>query len=251
MGPKKIVNDFLIGLQYYIFVPENSTANLSFMQNFTFLPYKHFVIKNIIFDLGGVILNIDYQLTIDAFKRLGFYNFDAVFTQAKQTGIFDKLDKGLITPMEFRDGVRELAGKSYTNEQIDDAWNAMLLDFPVHRLKLLEKVHAQYRTFLLSNTNQIHIDVYNQILLKTFGVKDLSHFFEKEYYSHVIHMRKPDAEIFEFILNQNGLNAEETLFIDDTEQHVVGARKMGINAYHLKLKDGENLENLFVEKEFL
>ncbi len=215
------------------------------MQKFIFLPYRHLNIKNIVFDLGGVILNIDYHLTIDAFKRLGFENFDTIFTQAKQTGIFDKLDKGQITPKEFRDGVRELAGKPFTDEQIDNAWNAMLLDFPIDRLKLLEQVHGQYRTFLLSNTNQIHIDVYNQILQNTFGVKDLSHFFEKEYYSHRIHMRKPDAEIFKFILNQNGLTAEDTLFIDDTEQHIVGARKMGINAYHLKLKQGESIETLF------
>lgn len=215
------------------------------MQKLTFIPCKHLDIKNIIFDLGGVILNIDYHLTIDAFKKIGFENFDEVFTQAKQTGVFDQLDKGVITPNEFRIGVRELAGKPLTDQQIDDAWNAMLLDFPTHRLKLLEQVHSNYRTFLLSNTNQIHIDVYNQILFNTFGVKDLSHFFEKEYYSHVIHMRKPDAEVYEYILNQNGLKKEETLFIDDTEQHIVGAQKVGINAYHLKLRDGETIEGLF------
>jgi HAD superfamily hydrolase (TIGR01509 family) len=215
------------------------------MQKLTFLPFKHLDIKNIIFDLGGVILNIDYQLTIDAFKRLGFEDFDAVFTQAKQTGVFDKLDKGLITPKEFRAGVRELAGKPFTDEQIDNAWNAMLLDFPKDRLKLLEQVHSQYRTFLLSNTNQVHIEVYNQILLNTFGVKDLSHFFEKEYYSHVIHMRKPNAEVYEYILEQNGLDKQETLFIDDTEQHIKGAVAVGLNAYHLKLNEGETIEGLF------
>lgn len=247
MGPKKTAKGFLIGLQYYIFVPENSTAETFFMKKLTFSPYRHLNIKNIIFDLGGVILNIDYHLTIDAFKKLGFDNFDDVFTQAKQTGIFDNLDKGIITPQEFRDGVRELSGKPFSDQQIDDAWNAMLLDFPVHRLEILEKVHNQYRTFLLSNTNKIHIDVYNQILLNTFGVKDLSHFFEKEYYSHEVHMRKPDAEVFSLILEENGLKAEETLFIDDTEQHVIGARKVGLIAYHLKIKDGEKIEVLFSE----
>lgn len=215
------------------------------MKKLVFLPFKNHNIKNIIFDLGGVILNIDYHLTINEFKKLGFDNFDTLFTQASQTGIFDKLDKGLVTPAEFRNGVREVAGKPFTDAQIDYAWNAMLLDFPTHRLKLLEQVKSQYRTFLLSNTNQIHIEVYNQILFNTFGVKDLSRFFEKEYYSHVIHMRKPDAEVYEFILNQNGLKAEETLFIDDSEQHVIGARSVGINAYHLNLKLGESIENLF------
>jgi len=123
----------------------------------------------------------------------------------------------------------------------------MLLDFPTHRLNLLEEVHTNYRTFLLSNTNQVHIEVYNKILFNAFGVKDLSHFFEKEYYSHVIHMRKPDAEVYEYILNQNGLNKEETLFIDDTEQHIIGAKAVGINSYHLNLKFGETIEGLFQE----
>jgi glucose-1-phosphatase len=245
MGPKKTSKGFLIGLQYYIFVPENSTADIVFMQKITFLPYSHLNIKNIIFDLGGVILNIDYHLTIDAFKNLGFENFDSVFTQKKQTGIFDQLDKGLISPEKFRDGVRELSGKPFTNQQIDDAWNAMLLDFPIHRLELLKMVHNQYKTYLLSNTNQIHIEVYNQILEKTFGVKDLSPFFEKEYYSHIIHMRKPHAEVYQLILNQNNLKPEETLFIDDTEQHVIGAKEVGLNAYHLKLTEGETIEDLF------
>jgi len=245
MGPKKTAKGFLIGLQYYIFVPEISTADNFFMQKIIFLPYRHLNIKNIIFDLGGVILNIDYHLTIDAFKKLGFENFETVFTQAKQTGIFDKLDKGLVTPNEFRDGVRELAGTPFTDEQIDNAWNAMLLNFPTHRLKVLEQVKAHYRTFLLSNTNQIHFEVYNQILFNTFGVKNLSHFFEKEYYSHEIHMRKPDAEVYELILTQNRIKKEETLFIDDTEQHIEGARAVGINAYYLRLKEGESIEGLF------
>lgn len=248
MGPKKTAKGFLIGLQYYIFVPENSTADNVFMQKITFLPCRHLNIKNIIFDLGGVILNIDFELTIDAFKKLGFENFDELFSQAKQSGIFDKLDKGLVTPKEFRDGVRELAGKPFTDEQIDCAWNELLLDFPYNRLKLLDQIKTQYRTFLLSNTNQIHFDVYNQTLFNTFGVKNLSHFFEKEYYSFALHMRKPDAEIYELILNQNGLNAEETLFIDDTEQHIIGAKAVGINAYHLNLKKGEAIEKLFVEE---
>jgi len=248
MGPKKTAKGFLIGLQYYIFVPENSTADSVFMQKIIFLPCSHLKIKNIIFDLGGVILNIDYHRTIEAFKKLGFDNIDAIFTQAKQAEIFDQLDRGLITPDTFRAEVRELSGNPFTDQQIDDAWNAMLLDFPNPRLELLAKINLQYRTFLLSNTNQVHFEKYNQILHGSFGAKDLSCFFEKEYYSHVIHMCKPDAEVFRLILNQNGLKAEETLFIDDTEQHIEGAKKLGINAYQLKLKTGETIENLFVGK---
>ncbi|MBN1988042.1 MAG: HAD family phosphatase [Bacteroidales bacterium] len=215
------------------------------MQQLLFTPLKGLQIRNIIFDLGGVILNIDYHLTINAFKDLGFQSFDQTFTQAAQVDLFDNLDTGTITPQQFRDGVKSLTSAPITDEQIDHAWNAMLLDFPVHRLELLAEVKKRYRTFLLSNTNQIHIDVYNQILKNTFGVDNLSPFFEREYYSHEIHRRKPHPSTFEFVLEQNGLKPEETLFIDDTLQHVEGARKAGLHAYHLKVTEGESIEQLF------
>lgn len=245
MGPKKTAKGFLIGLQYYIFVPEISTADIVFMQKIIFKPYRHLNIKNIIFDLGGVIINIDYHLTIDAFKKIGFDDFESVFSQAQQLGVFDLLDKGLVSHEDFRSYIRNLSSKTLTNNQIDDAWNAMLLDFPIERLKLLEKIKKQYRTFLLSNTNQIHCDVYTKDLQNTYGVNDLSHFFEKVYLSHEIHMRKPDSEAFMLILNENNLKPEETLFIDDTEQHIEGAKKVGIITHYLRLKNGETIENLF------
>lgn len=210
-----------------------------------FTPFANQNIKNIIFDLGGVILNIDYHLTIDAYKNLGITDFESMFTQAQQVGLFDQLDKGLVTPAQFRDGLRQLSGLALTDRQIDDAWNAMLLDFPPHRLEVLKSVKNHYKTFLLSNTNAIHIDEYNKVLHKTFGVENLSVYFDKEYYSHLIHMRKPDAEAFEIILRENDLNPSETLFIDDTQQHVEGARKLGILAYHLDVPAGESIENLF------
>jgi putative hydrolase of the HAD superfamily len=245
MGPKKTAKGFLIGLQYYIFVPEISTADIVFMQKIIFKPCRHLNIKNIIFDLGGVIINIDYKLTLDAFKKIGFADFDSVFSQAQQLGVFDLLDKGLVSHEDFRSYIRNISGKPLTNNQIDGAWNAMLLDFPIKRLKLLESIKQQYRTFLLSNTNQIHCDVYTKDLQNTYGVKDLSHFFEKVYLSHEIHLRKPDSEAFMLILNENNLKPEETLFIDDTEQHIEGAKKVGIITHYLRLKDGETIENLF------
>ncbi|HDP54900.1 MAG TPA: HAD family phosphatase [Bacteroidetes bacterium] len=210
-----------------------------------FTPFANQSIKNIIFDLGGVILNIDYRLTIDAFKNLGLSNFEEMFTQAQQVGLFDQLDKGLVTPAQFRDGLRQISGVALSDKQIDDAWNAMLLDFPTKRLEVLKSVKNHYKTFLLSNTNAIHIEEYNKILQQTFGVGNLSVFFDKEYYSHIINMRKPDAETFEIILKENNLNASETLFIDDTQQHVEGAKKLGILAYHLNIPAGESIEKLF------
>lgn len=210
-----------------------------------FKPFASKNVKNIIFDLGGVIINLSYQATIDAFKAIGFDEFEEVFTQAAQVDLFDKLDKGLISPADFRNALRNLYKVNLTDQQIDIAWNAMLLDFPKHRLDLLLNIKQHYRTFLLSNTNAIHFVAYNQMLNNSFGFENLSHYFEREYYSHLVNMRKPDSEVFLKILDENGLNASETLFIDDSIQHVVGAQKLGILAYHLNIPKGENIENLF------
>ena len=210
-----------------------------------FIPFSHIEIKNIIFDLGGVILNIDYHLTIEAFKRLGVKNFDTLFSQAQQNGLFDHLDKGLVTPQEFRDNLRQLVGINLSDTLINDAWNAMLLDFPVNRIDLLKSIRPYYKTFLLSNTNAIHIEEYNKLLLKTFGLENLSFLFDREYYSHIIGMRKPDKEVFQHIIDENHLNPAETVFIDDSIQHVESARKLGIQAYHLNIPQGETIEQLF------
>ena len=215
------------------------------MEKLIFTPFANHNIKNIIFDLGGVILNIDYNLTIQEFINLGITNFGELFTQANQVDIFDKLDKGNVSPSQFRDAIRDITGIPLSDYQIDKAWNAMLLDFPKSRLKLLGNIGKHYRTFLLSNTNAIHIDDYNKILYNTFGVENLSSFFEKEYYSFKINMRKPDSEVFEHIINENSLNPSETLFIDDSIQHVESAQRLGILAYHLNIPAGETIDKLF------
>ncbi|HUX53093.1 MAG TPA: HAD family phosphatase [Williamwhitmania sp.] len=202
-------------------------------------------IRNIIFDLGGVILPIDYHLTIQKFEEFGFTNFQETFTQATQIDLFDKLDKGLVEPEVFRTTIRTIAGKNLSDSQIDEAWNAMLLDFIPSRLNVLARVKEHYKTFLLSNTNAIHYSVYLKQLKEQTGIESLANFFNKEYYSHLIHLRKPDRETFELILNENGLKPEETLFIDDTLQHVEGARKAGLKAYHLKVNEDESIEQLF------
>ncbi|MFP4557325.1 MAG: HAD family hydrolase [Bacteroidales bacterium] len=210
-----------------------------------FSPFANKNIQNIIFDLGGVILNIDYNLTINAFRKLGAHNFDTLFTQAEQVNLFDKLDKGLISPGEFRDGVRQITSLNINDQQIDNAWNAMLLDLPMVRLDLLKNVNQHYKMYLLSNTNAIHFDEYNRYLKKNHGIENLSHLFHKEYYSHIVHDRKPNKQIFNLILNENGLKPEETVFIDDSIQHVEAANKIGILAYHLNIPKGESIEKLF------
>jgi len=210
-----------------------------------FSPFAQKDIQNIIFDLGGVILNIDYNLTTEAFGDLGAQDFESLFTQAKQVNLFDKLDKGIISPEEFRDGIRRITSLDMSDQQIDLAWNAMLLDLPAVRLDLLKKIKHHYKTYLLSNTNAIHFDEYNKYLQNQHGINNLSNLFNEEYYSHIINNRKPNKEIFNLILNENGLKPEETLFIDDSIQHVEAANKIGILAYHLNIPQGETIEELF------
>ncbi len=189
--------------------------------------------KNIIFDLGGVILNINYSLTEKAFRKLGVDNFDLLFSQAQQSHLFDNYEKGFITSTAFRNELNTYLKKNESDEIIDEAWNAILLDLPKERIELLKKVRTTHRTFLLSNTNEIHINTFNKYLQKEFLTNDLSGLFEKVYLSYEIGMRKPDAEIFEFVLRENNLKADETLFIDDSSQHIAAAAKLGLHTYLL------------------
>lgn len=200
-------------------------------------------IKNIIFDLGGVILNIDYHLTINAFTALGIPNFKEIFSQAAQNNLFDRLDKGQVSEQGFLSEIKALVGDHITDADILNAWNSMLLDLPKERIALLEQLKTDYRLFLLSNTNEIHIPEYNKILQAAFGFPDLAHIFEKQYYSFEIGMRKPDEEIFEFVLKDKDLKAEETLFIDDSHQHLMGAAKVGLHTHWLR--PGETILDVF------
>jgi glucose-1-phosphatase len=189
--------------------------------------------KNIIFDFGGVIINIDYELTANAFREMGLSNFDEFFSKAKQRQLFDLYEKGQITSHEFRTELKSAFNIKPANALIDNAWNAMLLDLPKERLDLLSRLKKTHRTFLLSNTNDIHINTIYTALDKNMGIPDLSVYFEKVYLSYKINMRKPDSEIFHMVLKENGLKPQDTLFIDDSEQHIEGAKKLGIQTYHL------------------
>jgi epoxide hydrolase-like predicted phosphatase len=190
-------------------------------------------IKNIIFDLGGVIINLDIPKTIAEFNKLTHRPFEAIYTQLQQTPLFDDFDKGRITEEKFFEEIKRLLEAPVTNEQLRHAWNAMLLDFPLHRLELLKTLKTKYRLFLLSNTNETHITEFEKQLQLTRGHKNLEPFFEKVYYSCRINMRKPDTEIFELVLNENNLKPRETLFLDDSPQHIEGALKTGIRAHFL------------------
>jgi putative hydrolase of the HAD superfamily len=201
--------------------------------------------KNIIFDLGGVILNIDYDLTAKAFEQLGLPNFQQLFSKASQETLFDLYEKGHISSEDFRETLKNAMKTPVSNEILDAAWNAMLLDLPTGRLELLKKMKSTHRTFLLSNTNEIHIHWFCNSLRQHFGIPDLSGHFEKVYLSYEIGLRKPDASIFQHVLQKNQLDPAETLFIDDSPQHVEGAKKLGIQTYWLDVRK-EDITSLFV-----
>lgn len=187
-------------------------------------------INNIIFDLGGVIINLDIPKTINEFNKLSSIPFESIYTQLQQYPIFDLYDKGEISSEDFFNDLKKITKTDNDIPAIRKAWDAMLLDFPKHRLELLNSLKDKYRIFLLSNTNEAHIETFELDLYNQHGHKNLEPFFEKVYYSCRMGMRKPDTEIFDYVLNQNSLSAEETLFIDDSPQHIEGALKTGINA---------------------
>lgn len=201
--------------------------------------------KNIIFDLGGVILNIDYDLTAKAFEQLGLPQFQQLFSKAGQEKLFDLYEKGLISSDEFRETLNNALKTRVSSATIDAAWNAMLLDLPGVRLEFLKKMNATHRTFLLSNTNEIHIHWFSKALMQHFGISDLSGCFEKVYLSYEIGLRKPDTAIFQHVLQESQLNPDETLFIDDSPQHLESAKKLGIHTYWLDVTKDE-IADLFV-----
>ena len=191
-------------------------------------------ISSIIFDLGGVILNLDYHLTISEFQKLGMINSTELFSQKSQSGFFDDFETGVITADEFRNEVRKEISCAVTDSQIDEAWNAMLLDFPVDRFTFLQRISSTKRIFLLSNTNQIHMTWFKNYVNKLFGDNVFFNVFEVAYLSNEMGMRKPNMEIFEYVIRENGLSPKHTLFIDDSEQHINGANQVGLQTYWLQ-----------------
>ena len=190
-------------------------------------------IKNIIFDLGGVILNIRYQNTLEALKKLSSSQQAIAFTQQQQSQLFDDYETGRITDEEFRQGLRQHYQIEASDEQIDAAWNALLLDLPAERITLLQQLGQRYRLFLLSNTNAIHLNRFSRIVADTGPIASLEELFEKTYYSHLLGQRKPDASVFEHILRAHALDRQQTLFIDDSIQHIEGAQKVGLRTFLL------------------
>ena len=202
------------------------------------------MIKNIVFDFGDVFINLDKEATFDQLRALGVTNFSIEMIEvAKQYEI------GKISTQQFVD-TSKLMFPTISEIEFKNAWNAILKDFPLHRLHFLRKLadSKKYRIFLLSNTNSLHISW----IQKTWGSKLYSEFkkcFEKFYLSHEIHLRKPNEDIYKFVLNTNRLVPEETFFIDDAEENTTTASTLGINVWNIN-PTCEDVVDLFSQKEF-
>jgi len=198
-------------------------------------------IQNIIFDLGGVILNINAQLTFDAFRKLGWNDSLEEEMLSKGKEMFHNLEKGNTSPEAFHDHFRQLTGRNYGNQEIDEAWTAMILDFPSDRVNYLKDLRKKYRIFLLSNTNEIHKVKFHRVFEENYGFPfyDL---FERNHYSHEMGLRKPDPAIYLQLLEGNQLAAKDCLFIDDVEENVIAAESVGLKG--LLIQPGTLLEVL-------
>lgn len=199
-------------------------------------------IKNIIFDFGGVLINLDRQRCIDSFTQLGLNVEGMIGEFAQPEGIFMQLEKGIITPAEFRDKVRTLSGKELSDEKIDEAWNSFLVDIPTYKLEALLKLREKYMVYLLSNTNEIHWNwsCTNAFPYKAFNEVD---YFEQSFLSYEMKMVKPEAQIFETVLEETGILPEETFFIDDSEANCKAAEALGISTY--LCQSGEDWTRIF------
>jgi HAD superfamily hydrolase (TIGR01509 family) len=191
-------------------------------------------IKNIIFDLGGVIMNIDNRLTEDAFVKLGAIDFRNYFGHGFAASFFMDYESGKISDHQFVNDLRKMIQVDQPDEVIIAAWNALLLDFPSERIELLKALKTQYRLFLLSNTNALHMISFQKIYTDHFGEGKLDDHFERTYYSHLTGHRKPDRESYQLIIDENQLTPEETLFVDDAKINIEGALALGLQGLFLQ-----------------
>lgn len=191
-------------------------------------------IKNIILDWGGVITDLHFDRAKIAFKQIGTDIFDENVPHDADNELFTSFETGRISAAEFRSRIRNHTAMKLTDDQIDKAWCSVLGDLPADRWLLLEQLNKYYHTFLLSNTNEIHRNYYYKFLNGIYGTRGFSQLFKKTYFSFELGMRKPDAEIYSYVLQDSQLDPGETLFIDDFIENIETASQLGIQTIHLK-----------------
>ena len=199
-------------------------------------------IKNVVFDLGGVLINLDFDNCLNAFRKAGFQDIEKQACQFMGKGFFSQFELGEISPEEFRKAIRKEVSEALSDHEIDDMWNLMLLDIPREKLDLLLKLREHYMVYLLSNTNRIHWDYACEQMFcyRGFRVND---FFEDIFLSFEMHKAKPEKDIYEQMMKEANILPEETFFIDDSAINCQAAISLGIQSYHYHI--GEDLSSLF------
>jgi len=194
-------------------------------------------IKNIVFDIGNVLVDIDFKTVADEFKKIAITDFSSIVSYNKQESFFDLFEKGKISAKEFRDTLRKFLKPNISDETIDAAWNSILISYPKQKFELLGELKRHYQVLALSNTNEIHVAALNKAAKEKFGKEKFADFFHYAYYSNETGFRKPELEIYELMLQQQFLNPHETLFIDDKEENIEAAKALHIQAFHLTDRD--------------
>ena len=190
-------------------------------------------IKNIIFDLGNVIINIDFDLTFEAFEKMTSKNLKEIYQEFENQQIWERYELGELSNDDFIQLLRNALEISESDEKIISAWNALLLDIPRKRIERIKELSKKYRLFILSNTSDLHILDVNRILKESNGVSDLKELVEVAYYSYEMELRKPGQEIYNSVLEQSNLKASETVFLDDNYDNIVGANAVGLHTIHV------------------
>jgi len=208
-------------------------------------------IKNIIFDYGNVIFEINFKRTQEALLQLGIANPTEFYGHRNQDPIFDDFEMASVSAADFRAKIKQAANnKDLTDQQIDAAWNSLLIGVSANNHDVLLEVKKKYRTFLLSNNNEIHYDWIVKHIQERFGINNYDDFFEKAYFSQLMKLRKPNVNIFEQVIKENNLNSAETLFIDDSPQHIEGAKKAGLHTLLMDVHP-EQLEDFLKKHQVL
>jgi len=199
-------------------------------------------IQNVIFDLGGVLLDIDYNLTREAFTKLGVEHFDDMYSQSTADKLLQKLETGAISEEAFYKELNACTGLDLSPAEIRQAWNAMLLSFREKSLEFLDQIKGKYRLFLLSNTNFIHLEAFNKIYHSRPREKEFDNYFNKAFYSCRMGFRKPDDVCYACLINEVNIDPEKTLFIDDSLGNIAAAKRAKMQTIHLL--SGTNIEDL-------
>ncbi|MCD6331925.1 MAG: HAD-IA family hydrolase, partial [Bacteroidales bacterium] len=210
--------------------------------------------KNIIFDLGGVLMQIDFTLTFHAFEQLVAQNpehaerrkFSAqlLFQDPAVKQILEGFETGKITEQVFRTGIMAASGLTVSDEEFDAAWNALLMYYPEDYIPLVQQLRKNYRVFLLSNTNSIHRRYFNHKLKEQFGIESMDHLMDQAFYSFELGFRKPDPRIYQKMQEQTGISFEETLFLDDLEDNIISARQAGMQT--VWINDTKTITDVFI-----